>query len=243
MKERWGYLDDERRFLYTNVIYRTNEDYFTARLPRQYSVSSQLPPVDSCVLNDLDRMSVWPPLENDLLVCRSPERYDVYIKHPKVSNSDGSCAVAQYLLHEARVSQFFRMHPHPNISHFHGCAVGPDNEVAGLCFQKYAETLAERVDSGRPIDTAGCMAQIKAALDHVHALGLVHNDVVAENIMFRTRGPDLVLIDFDSCTGLHSGLPFKRGPVPEGVWSAERENDYLAMEVIHEMLLEHERSK
>ncbi|KAJ3494101.1 hypothetical protein NLG97_g4293 [Lecanicillium saksenae] len=240
MKERWGDIGEVRMFLYTHVIYKYNSDYFCARVPGRYASPRELPVIEPCLLQKLDGANVWPPLEQEIQVCYQPHEFDLHIKRPRLAEYDGSPVIGQYLVHEARVCQVLTSHPHPNIVRFHGCTVGGRNEITGLCFDKYTETLTERIQNGFPVDTKSCMAQIHAAVQHLHAQNLVHNDIVPDNIMFKSFGPSLALVDFDSCTTRGYGLPKKRGPCPPAADSSEFENDYYGMELIHNMLLKYE---
>lgn len=72
---------------------------------------------------------------------------------------------------------------------------------------------------------------IKAALDHIHSFGLVHDDINPWNIMVDDAGNPIV-IDFDSCVAV--GAP-SRGGTPG--WSkspkvAAFENDTYSFDLV-----------
>lgn len=46
---------------------------------------------------------------------------------------------------------------------------------------------------------------IRAGIQHLHSLGLIHNDINPANVMFDGDGIPVV-IDFDSCRGVGEGL-------------------------------------
>lgn len=68
-------------------------------------------------------------------------------------------------------------------------------------------------------------------VQHLHKLGIVHCDLKDENIMFRKKdGDDLVIIDFDSCVQHGASLPAKGGPIPDGIDVAEFAIDLCAID-------------
>ncbi|TQW01140.1 serine/threonine kinase [Cordyceps javanica] len=243
MKERWGDIDGVRMFLYTHVMYLYNKsEFWDARVAGRYPSREALPAIESCILQQVDRANIWPPLEAGTPVCAEPEKYGLHVKRVRIAEYDGSPTLGQYVQHEARIGLRLRACPHPNVARFHGCAVGRRGEVTGLCFDRYAETLAERIRRRCPVDTESAMAQLRAAVRHIHGMQLVHNDVAPDNIMFVDyAGPALVLVDFDSCATRGGGLPKKRGPVAPGADSSEFENDYVGLELVHRTLLRHEQ--
>ncbi|KAJ5803864.1 uncharacterized protein N7518_000167 [Penicillium psychrosexuale] len=88
-------------------------------------------------------------------------------------------------------------HPYENVTRYLGCVV-KDDRVTGLCFQKHAETLGDRPRDGRSVDKESCLEQVRAGIDHLHALNLVHNNLYQENVMFADRDIDaLAIIEFD----------------------------------------------
>jgi hypothetical protein len=67
------------------------------------------------------------------------------------------------LLQEARVCEILMQNPHLNVARYLGCYV-QEGWIAGLCFQRYAETAEERKRSGRPISKALVLDKISAAI-------------------------------------------------------------------------------
>jgi hypothetical protein len=107
------------------------------------------------------------------------------------------------MLKEARTMELLRQHPHPNIVGYYGCRV-KRGRIAGLVL----ETFTFPHDLGfvkiRPdlfkgvINKERVLSGLRSALNHLHALGLAHNDVNPANIMFG-EGGEPKLIDFGSC--------------------------------------------
>jgi serine/threonine protein kinase len=126
------------------------------------------------------------------------------------------------LLHEATILETLKQHPHPNIVKYYGCLVTNDR-ITGHCFEKYGQSLMSRVNPGcsgkrlfsatkRPLKNMSlCLEGIKRGIEHLHSLGLVHNDINPANIMFPAKDDDTaVIIDFGSCRRI--GEPAKDVP-------------------------------
>jgi len=157
------------------------------------------------------REEIWPLLEESLTVCDEPTKPDIFIKQPRLTAYDGSSALADLLLQEARICEILMRNPHPHVAKYFGCYV-QEGRIAGLCFQRYAETAEERKSSGRPINIDLVLAQISAAIKHLQSVHLEHNDVKGSNVMFLTKSSDeAILVDFDSAAVIGGPLPAKRG--------------------------------
>ncbi|CAG8947298.1 unnamed protein product [Penicillium salamii] len=235
MTERWAF-DEDPKFLYMHVIFRDGDDYFSAQLPERVVRPEDISIIDRSCLQKIPQNHIWPLQEDKLTVCPDPERSDVYIKQPRLTGYDGSASLGLYLLQEAHICQGLLENTHENVARYLGCVV-KDGRITGLCFQKYAETLADRLRDGRLIDNESCLRQVKSGIDHLHALNIVHNDIHQDNIMFTARdGHAVVVIDFDSCAVKGCPLPGKRGVMPEGARTAEFENDNLGLHMLWEEL-------
>jgi len=86
-----------------------------------------------------------------------------------------------------------------------------------------------------PVDEEHIVSDIKARLDFLHCIGLVHNDINPYNIMLDDGGR-AVIIDFDSCVPFgsksHGGTPG---------WStfptvAKIENDECGLDLVAKFL-------
>ncbi|CAJ0549807.1 Ff.00g034200.m01.CDS01 [Fusarium sp. VM40] len=170
-------------------------------------------------LSPIPREDIYPPCPPQLT--RAPE---IYIKVPdlKLYSPERKGIIAQRLLHEAGIYQTLREHPHPNLGQSLGCVVGRDGLLQGLALFKYKTTLFEMAHdvSFELGQRDKCITAIKSALDHLHTLGLAHNDLSPLNIMFTDDG-EPVLLDFDTCHPIGMNLE-KGGKVGEweGIASA-----------------------
>jgi serine/threonine protein kinase len=66
------------------------------------------------------------------------------------------------------------------------------------------DELCQQAPQSAEIKLNKYLIGIKRGIDHIHSLGLVHNDINPNNIMI-TRDDNAVIIDLDSC--LSAGLP------------------------------------
>lgn len=108
-----------------------------------------------------------------------------------------------------------------------------EGRIKGLCLAKYEKTLADCLKSQDPkLDPEKCLSGIRSGIEHLHELGLVHNDINPTNIMFRLDYTP-VIIDFDSCEKEGSVPEFKTGTPgwdDMDATTARRENDLGALE-------------
>lgn len=136
---------------------------------------------------------------------------------------------------------------HPNVVRIHN--LGIDDEMAFIVMEYFSGGhLGERLAAGMPIRSAlGYLAQIAAALEAVHAVGVLHRDLKPANVMLRDDG-SLALIDFgvaklrDSAAELSRvgeifGTPYYMSPEQgDGAPVDERSDLYSLGVVLHELL-------
>lgn len=116
------------------------------------------------------------------------------------------------LRREITVCELLRQHQHPNIAAYYGCQE-TRGRVSGLCLKRYRTMLLEKYmpqslnkgdfpstrDGVVDVNTARAyLEDILTGIQHLHKLGLVHNDINPANIMLDEDGT-VILIDFDSC--------------------------------------------
>ncbi|PNP73731.1 hypothetical protein FNYG_12921 [Fusarium nygamai] len=149
-------------------------------------------------LSRVPRADIFPPCPWNFT--RAPQ---IYIKLPDVSlyTPGAKNDIPQLLLHEAKIYEILREHPHPNLGQSQGCVVAEDGRLEGLALLKYKTTLFERAHDVSSFDLGQreqCISIIKSALEHLHSLGLAHNDLSPFNIMVMDKG-EPVLLDLDVC--------------------------------------------
>ncbi|KAL4861371.1 hypothetical protein BDV12DRAFT_180382 [Aspergillus spectabilis] len=198
--EAFKSIDGKMKFSYVQVFVLQAGILYTGKWTNRFDLPK--------TLEDLQEVKQI-PTEN-----RGPEVITawsaVYVKKPSLlAYTDGN--LEKRIAREVATCEILRKNPHPNIATYYGY-----NEihgrVAGLCFKRYTATLLEAVNpqrlgkvaflsSARDLVKGNMISGlegIRAAIKHLHSLGLFHNDINPANIMIDDDGT-LVLIDFDSC--------------------------------------------
>jgi len=145
-----------------------------------------------------------------------------FVKRPNLFsyypvNDTNKKRIADEILQEVQVFERLRRHPHPNIAKYLGCEV-TDGKISGIFFKQYKQSLQQRLNPGHLnkrefarwacLDEAWCsriIEGIESGLDHLHALGFVHNDITPSNIML-DEGDTPIFIDFESCRAIGESL-------------------------------------
>ncbi|KAK3303646.1 uncharacterized protein B0T15DRAFT_486996 [Chaetomium strumarium] len=250
VNEAFEEVDGCFKFTGTLVVYRTGDGLHHAVSKARYSPPSEVKfehlnnhiPIPISAYSPL-----FPP---GFTHAPNPLPENCHIKKPQLISYDrirqGSQPnhIADSILLEASVCEVLKQHPHPNIATYLGCKVS-DGRIAGLCFARYHRTLMEEVnprglmkrkfrsDCQRSRDYNSVLAGIESGIKHLHALGLVHNDINPSNIML--DGNKAVIIDFGSCRRIGASL---EGAGRTYEWYDERvktafpQNDLDALEEI-----------
>jgi hypothetical protein len=187
----------------------------------------------------IDCDNLWPEYSSELTIAPEQMWKYYYVKRTNLISYEADQEKNNFkelVLAEANACEVLRNHPHPNIAKYWGCEV-VDGTIRGLCFGKYTMTLAERVETGVPLDTQLCLQGIRAGVAHLHSLGLAHNDINPYNVMM-DAGDNPVLIDFDACT--REGEALLKFGTPdwfdETVRIGSRQNDFYALRKMVEYL-------
>ena len=232
-------LEGDPKFLYTHVILCDGDDFYSSQLPERIIRPENIPDIgDHRTLEKIPPEHLWPKVENRITICPNPEDPNIYIKRPRLTGYDGTAKLSSWLLQEARICELLIDNIHKNVTRYFGCTVKNDR-ITGLCFEKHEETLEDRIRDGRSVDNKSCLRQIGEGVDHLHDLGIVHNDMGLDNVMFRDRNDDVpVIIDFDSSAIRGCSLPNKHRPLPDGIFTAEFANDALGLQMLQEEMLQ-----
>ncbi|KAJ2984034.1 hypothetical protein NQ176_g260 [Zarea fungicola] len=142
---------------------------------------------------------------------------DIWLKTPSIDewlDNDHETRMA----HEIEMCELIRQNQHPNLAVYCGCSES-NGLATGLLFKKYKTTLLEQVNPqrlskkdfiarGRPLvrqDMKAWFPMLRAAVQHLHSLGLVHNDITPANIMLDENDIPII-IDFGGLCRLGDSL-------------------------------------
>lgn len=109
---------------------------------------------------------------------------DVFIKRPKlhVDSDLPPKFLAEIFYKEAQLLEFLAQHPHPNLVRYLGCTI-KSSHITGIGLERHKMTLQERSRSGfHELDLHKLINQIRQGVQHLHALGFVHNDLNPSDI-------------------------------------------------------------
>ncbi|OQE13352.1 hypothetical protein PENFLA_c049G09928 [Penicillium flavigenum] len=213
--------DEGYQFAGTLVLYRLNGLLYHGRLKCRYSSPSDINAEDIMNVKQIPTSAYNPNFSIEFTLAPETLLNGSYIKKPRllsydrVSEGPQPNSIAEDFLKEARVCEVLMQHPHPNIATYLGCQVS-DGRITGLCLEKYPRTLMKEVNPGahskrklrntREVseDYSRVLMDVESGLHHLHALGLVHNDLNPSNIM--VADDRAVIIDFGSCRKIGESL-------------------------------------
>lgn len=220
--EDFGGPGDPFAFHHSVIAYSQNDAVYQACSKSRYKENANIKLSDlyNIILIPIGNLSA--PFDQSYTKALNPSQW--YIKRPQVWSYDANFPnfIPQQILREVEVCEIIRKHPHPNIAQYHGCEV-QDGWINGLCFTKYDCNLHQKVNPHKnskwefvsrrgdisPADISIWLKGIEAGIQHLHSLGLVHNDINPANIMFQGNVP--VIIDFDICSAQGAGLSEMQG--------------------------------
>lgn len=145
---------------------------------------------------------IYPELTSGLTIVTDDDDVKCYyIKRPKLlclDDPEATQLLPRMLVEEARVLEFLKPYRHRNLVQYHGCIL-KQGRIAGIALEKYDIILQYRFeDDPRALNVTACMNGIRAGVEHLHSLGLAHNDLNPMNIAL-DKDDQPVILDFGSC--------------------------------------------
>ncbi|KAK5992714.1 hypothetical protein PT974_06129 [Cladobotryum mycophilum] len=232
--------DGDFVFHHFKVIVKQNDEYFFAIINEHIRFDDDIDPTQ-LNLTRIPTEDIWPDFDPKLTRAPDPLPLNCYVKRPSLLYCDGTkeaLEIGAGMLEEVAICETLLEHPHPNIVRYHGCLV-EGGKIKGLCLDKLKVTLEDRVQGSEPLDVDKCMQGIEDGVNHMHGLGLIHNDLSPSNIMMDGDDDNSVIIDFDSCKleGLKLGVKGGSfGYEIENMEYAQRVNDTYSVSKIRELL-------
>lgn len=185
---------------------------------------------------------VYPEAPSHITVVSIPINGNVYVKGPKLTIYDdveGTGLLPKLLLQEAEILEILARRQHPNLIRYHGCIV-ERGRMVGLVLDRHPTTLECRLEDGaQSFNAKFCMNCIASAIEHLHSLGLAHNDLTPMNIMVDEYDAPII-VDFGSCRPFGEDLITAGTPgwVDEDFVTSEQRHDEIALRKIKTWLEE-----
>jgi hypothetical protein len=231
---------DERVFSRCTFSYIDHDDRVFSGVARKRKWDISCQEFQDALRRVPDR-EVHPEPPAGLTVFATPPASCFFVKRPNLASYDdvrGSDYLARLMLQEIATLERLRARPHRGLARYHGCALAR-GRVAGIVLSRYQATLDAWLRRGVPVafDGARCLADVRAAVAHLHALGYAHNDLNPHNIMV-DEDDEVVVIDFGSCQPFGAKLMSTGtyGWIDDEFTTSEREHDVAALDKIEAWL-------
>ena len=145
--------------------------------------------------------AIYPMMTPNLTALTDGDVKNYFVKRPKflcLDSPDETELLPRMLIEEAHILEFLKLHQHRNLVRYHGCT-SRNGRLTGIALERFDVILQHRFeDEPRDLDIEACIDGIRAGVEHLHALGLAHNDLNPMNIALDKE--DLpVILDFGSC--------------------------------------------
>lgn len=176
----------------------------------------------------------FPEAPHDITLVTSEGLATSFIKRPQAHcllNPYEAPLVPRILLDEVNILEQLMRNPHPNIVSYRGCVVNRGH-ITGIALDRLPKVLDHRfLHDASGFDEQVFESQLRSAIEHIHGLGLAHNDLNPSNIGLNEQDHPII-IDWGSCKGfgeelLSAGTP---GWIEDDYDISKKEHDILAME-------------
>jgi serine/threonine protein kinase len=211
---------DPNGSIFTIVVYSHDNETYLARYNGRCGDKTDIPPEELEDVVKLDKTAFQPEYQSIFTQAQPSDQQ--YIKRPSLLryypyNDANKTSMMNEVLQEVQVCEILKLQPHPNIAEYIGCRI-QDGKISGICFKQYTQSLQQRLNpehlNKRMFAASACLDAkwcngiiegIRKGIEHLHALGLVHNDLTPVNVMLDERGM-AIIIDFRSCRRIGESL-------------------------------------
>lgn len=189
---------------------------------------------------------VYPEAPPHITTVSVPVNDNVYVKRPKLTNYNavkGTGLLPKLLLQEAETLELVMRNPHSNIVRYHGCVV-KRGRIVGLVLDRHPVTLQYRLDGPQNFNAKLCINSITSGVQHLHSLGLAHNDLTPMNILIDEHDTPIIA-DLGSCQPFGKDLITAGTPgwIDEEFTTSERRHDEIGLSKIRTWLEERTGAK
>ncbi|KAF1977410.1 hypothetical protein BU23DRAFT_295763 [Bimuria novae-zelandiae CBS 107.79] len=120
------------------------------------------------------------------------------LEHPNLCRTNKQRCLFEKAQSSTRPSLHLLDRPHPNLIRYRGCLI-ERGRIVGIVLDRHPMTLKRRLENGiRGFNVENCMREITSAVNHLHSIGLAHNDLTPMNIMVDEHDTSII-VDFGSC--------------------------------------------
>ncbi|KAI0317861.1 hypothetical protein OF83DRAFT_1171622 [Amylostereum chailletii] len=192
--EKWSGEGVTKKLLSSGIIWKDLKD---GQLRRTEGVPATTDINELPASPPLPRNHLFPPWKSDTTHSPMPIPSDACIKGQDISDYDPSMtpAPAAALSAEVELLEFLRVHPHPNVVHFYGC-IRIGDLLTSACLRRNKCTLECAMNGNMFLSSRRVTRGIRAALKHLHSLGIAHGNLNVANTMLSDTG-DPVVINFE----------------------------------------------
>ncbi|KAK5988163.1 hypothetical protein PT974_12303 [Cladobotryum mycophilum] len=186
---------------------------------------------------------LFPEVPANVELTIAPENWDnstAFIKRPGLicyESVKGTNFITKSMMDETLIMEQISKNPHPHIVHYHGCHVRR-GRITAIVIELLDKTLTQYVSTleFEALDRPKFIAALESAVDHLHSMGLAHNDINPDNIMVKDGMP--VLIDLGSCQPYGNRLQSlgSEGWYEELFFTSEKKHDTFSMNKLKEWI-------
>ncbi|KAH6982175.1 kinase-like domain-containing protein [Ilyonectria sp. MPI-CAGE-AT-0026] len=201
----------------------------------------------TAALEPVNDDEIYPEVPKDVELTIAPDHSDdvsAYIKRPGLVSYEemkGTEFIPKEVLNETLTMEQISKAHHPNIVGYYGCHVRR-GRITAIVLERLDQTLTEfeSTPGFQHLDKTKFIAALESAVDHLHSLGLAHNDINPSNIMVKDGVP--ILIDFGSCQPFGTRLQSlgTSGWYEELFFTSEKKHDTYALGKLREWFQEKE---
>lgn len=194
-------------------------------------------------LEPIRDVEIYPEVPTGIELTIAPASLDdssAFIKRPGLNDYEimkGSNYIPRALLDETLIMEQISKSTHPKIIRYHGCRVRR-GRITAILLERLDQTLTQYVSTPnfQQLDKIKFSEALESAVDHLHSLGLAHNDINPDNIMVKDGMP--VLIDFGSSQPFGKRLQSlgTKGWYEELFFTSEKKHDTYSLNKLREWL-------
>lgn len=238
--EAWDSETDTPKYVTFYYVTQDEEVYFgqSSKNKRDMTLAEY-----NAALEHVKDDEIYPVAPANIELTIAPENLDnssVFVKRPGLVCYEimkGSDFIPKEVLNEVLIMEQISKSTHPNIVSYYGCRI-KRGRITAILLERLKQTLAQYVLTVgfQQLDKAKFMTALESALDHLHSLGLAHNDINPYNIMVKDGMP--VIIDFGSCQPFGNPLQSlgSEGWYTELFHTSEKEHDTYSLGKLREWL-------